>query len=200
MTSAGLRIEPDRQNPVGSSGRQRADSIDGGEVERRDQHVVGCARRAGGEEIDHRLGRTRVGILDLDVHEPAAADVEHRGQARDVGQRPGEVGGGDVADPADRGLRIVADNQDVVDGAVNVELDAVRTRSTASLIAGTVFSGATRLAPRCASTSIRSPCHALAEESRKFLVSPLRAGAGEISLGFKRLEARPGTRQYGHIT
>ncbi len=105
---------------------------------RRDQHVVGPAGR----------------VLDLDVHQPAPADVEHVGQGRDLG-RARRARRGSARRAARPGCRRR--------GGPRARPSAVRCtssstpsapRSTASSMAGTVFSGASRLAPRCASTSI----------------------------------------------
>ena len=76
-------------------------------------------------QIDRGLGRPRIGVLDLDVHEPAPADVEHDGQGRDLGEGPAEVGRGQLAQHAGRGLGVVAHHQHAVGGAMDVELDAV---------------------------------------------------------------------------
>ena len=137
-------------------GGERSDPVDAREVERRDQHPVAAARaRRGGSTSScghavRRDPRPRSGeVLDLDVHEPARARVERLAERRHLGEGGPHVGQRQLRQQARWAWR---------------RRGAPRARrrwcgwtssstpsapsSTARAKAGTVFSGARRLAPR----------------------------------------------------
>ena len=102
------------------------DEVDGRQVERRHQDVV--AARPGDQEVHQHVDGPWIGILHLDVHQRAPADVEHLGQRRHVGEGLGDLGPGQVAEDPGGRVGVVADHQLAVGRAVDVELHAVGTQ------------------------------------------------------------------------
>ena len=200
----GVRIEPERQEPGRELGRERVDPVDGGEVERRHQHVVGLDGPTTGPTTGRRGGRPP-------PRPPAGSGSlisTFTSRPRQTSSTAARVGTSGSARA--RSAAVSSPSRPTGVSA------SWRTTSTPSAVRWT--SSSTPSAPRsiglpasrepCSpapagwhpgarARASRSPCHPLTTDV-KFLISPLRAGAGEISLGFKRLEARPGTRKYGH--
>ena len=170
-------VEAERQEGRRDLRRQVAHPVDGGEVERRHQHRV---RPAPGLEEGHQHVHgvaVGSGILDLDVDQPAPADVEDLLEHRDLGQRAPRARPrvSPVTGPSGV-VRVVADRQRAVGGAVDVELHAVGTDLERPHHGGNGVLGRLAVgAPVREHEHPARPCHAGCREARKFLVSPLRA-------------------------
>ena len=134
-----------------------------------------------GEQGDQRVHRPRVGVLDLDVHQPAPADVEHRRELGDLGLRGPEVGRGSARRADRRACRRRGGRRARRRRCGGRRAPPRRRRDRPPRPwPGRCSPGASRLAPRCASTSMTPPCHLAADRAgrREIPGQPLARRSG----------------------